>query len=83
MPYYRVVLRCGHVGPKNSYEVVRYMEAKDLDQLLSSVKKISRLKHRSNPLRSLVSVEPVSRRDFFLYRNRIKDDPYLSRGGRW
>ncbi len=79
MQYYRVVVKCGHIGPKKSYEVVRYMEARDFNHLLESIKKMPRIKHRNDPLKSLISVKRTSRRDFLLHRDRIKSDPYLSR----
>ena len=80
MEYYRVVVKCGHIGPKKSYEVVRYMEARDFNHLLESIKKLSRIKHRNNPLKSILSLERVSRGDFLLQREQTRDDPYLSQG---
>lgn len=72
--YVKAVLRGGHVGAGECYEMTRYLKVKSLSEVFIVARKMARTK-KKNPL---LNCEPISLEEYRAGKQAEKFDPYLN-----
>ena len=63
MQYFEVILENGHMGAGNSCEVKRYFYGKDAISMLSSIRRLPRIKKR-HTIEAVKSIRPITKKEY-------------------
>lgn len=75
--FFKLILESGHVGAGKSYDMVRYIEGKDIFSVLSTASRFPRVKKKGNR-KGIKLIQEITRREYLQGRMRERDDPYLN-----
>ena len=75
--FFKLILESGHVGAGKSYEVVRYLEGRDIISVLFSASRFPRVKKKGSR-KGIKLIQEVTRREYLQGRRREREDPYLN-----
>lgn len=75
--FFKLILEGGHVGAGKSYEVVRYLEGRDIISVLSSASHFPRIKKKRSR-KGIKLIQEITQREYLQGRRREREDPYLS-----
>ena len=78
--YFRVLVACGHVGPRQEVTVARYFEAKDAMQAFRDAARMPRVKLKDRA-GGVLSVQEISRAEWEAGIAQEAEDPYLTANG--
>ncbi|MEK6539509.1 MAG: hypothetical protein AABZ21_02570 [Deltaproteobacteria bacterium] len=78
MQYFEVILENGHMGAGNSCEVKRYFYGKDVISLISSVRRLPRLKRR-HTMEAMKSIRPITRKEYMKGKLVELKNPHIFR----
>ncbi len=75
--FFKLILEGGHVGAGKSYEVVRYLEGRDIISVLFSASHFPRVK-KKNSRKGIKLIQEITQREYLQGRRREREDPYLN-----
>jgi hypothetical protein len=75
--FFKLILESGHVGAGKSYEVVRYLEGKDIFSVLYSASRFPRVKKKGSR-KGIKLIQEITRWEYLRGRQRERQDPYLN-----
>ncbi len=75
--FFKLILEGGHVGAGKSYEVVRYLEGRDIISVLFSASLFPRVKKKGSQ-KSIKLIQEITRSEYLQGRWREREDPYLN-----
>jgi hypothetical protein len=75
--FFKLILEGGHVGAGKSYEVVRYLEGRDIISVLFSASHFPRVKKKRSR-KGIKLIQEITQREYLQGRRREREDPYLN-----
>ena len=75
--FFKLILESGHVGAGKSYDMVRYLQGRNIFAVLSLASHLPRVKKKGNR-KGIKLIQEISRREYLQGRMREREDPYLS-----
>lgn len=75
--FFKLILEGGHVGAGKSYEVVRYLEGRDIISVLCSASHFPRVKKKRSR-KGIKLIQEITQREYLQGRRREREDPYLN-----
>jgi len=75
--FFKLILESGHVGAGKSYEVVRYLEGRDIFSVLYSASRFPRVKKKGTR-KGIKLIQEITRWEYLRGRQRERQDPYLN-----
>ncbi len=75
--FFKLILESGHVGAGKSYEMVRYLEGRDIFSVLFSASHFPRVKKKRH-WKGIKLIQEITRREYLQGRMREREDPYLN-----
>ena len=75
--FFKLILEGGHVGAGKSYEVVRYLEGRDIISVLFSASHFPRVKKKRSR-KGIKLIQEITQREYHQGRRREREDPYLN-----
>jgi hypothetical protein len=75
--FFKLILESGHVGAGKSYDMVRYLEGRDIFSVLFSASNLPRVKKKGNR-KGIKLIQEISRDEYLHGRIREREDPYLN-----
>ena len=75
--FFKLILEGGHVGAGKSYEVVRYLEGRDIISVLFSASHFPRVKKKRSR-KGIKLIQEITRGEYLQGRRREREDPYLN-----
>ena len=75
--FFKLILESGHVGAGKSYEVVRYLEGRDIFSVLYSASCFPRVKKKGSR-KGIKLIQEITRWEYIQGRRREREDPYLN-----
>lgn len=73
--YYLVVVQCGHVGYRNSFEVTRYFKDFDILNAYISAREMPRSKKKNS---SVKTIKQITYEEYIVGKELEKDNVYLN-----
>jgi len=75
--FFKLILESGHVGAGKSYEMVRYLQGRDIFSVLFSASHFPRVKKKGSR-KGIKLIQEITRREYLQGRMREREDPYLN-----
>lgn len=75
--FFKLILESGHVGAGKSYDMVRYLEGRDIFSVLFSASHFPRVK-KKRYRKGIKLIQEITKREYLQGRMREKEDPYLN-----
>jgi len=75
--FFKLILESGHVGAGKSYEMVRYLEGRDIFSVLFFASHFPRVKKKGTR-KGIKLIQEINRREYLQGRMRERGDPYLN-----
>jgi hypothetical protein len=77
MMFFKLILESGHVGAGKSYDMVRYLEGRDIFSVLFTASRFPRVKKKGSR-KGIKLIQEITRREYLQGRMREREDPYLN-----
>ena len=75
--FFKLILEGGHVGAGKSYEVVRYLEGRDIISVLFSASHFPRVKKKRSR-KGIKLIQEITQTEYLRGRRSEMEDPYLN-----
>lgn len=75
--FFKLILESGHVGAGKSYDMVRYLEGRDIFSVLFTASRFPRVKKKGTR-KGIRLIQEITRREYLQGRMREREDPYLN-----
>jgi len=75
--FFKLILESGHVGAGKSYDMVRYLEGRDIFSVLFSASHFPRVKKKRYQ-KGIKLIQEITRKEYLQGRMRESGDPYLN-----
>ena len=75
--FFKLILESGHVGAGKSYEMVRYLEGRDIFSVLFSASHFPRVK-KKRYRKGIKLIQEITKKEYLQGRMREREDPYLN-----
>ena len=75
--FFKLILESGHMGAGKSYEMVRYLQGRDIFSVLLSASHFPRVKKKGSR-KGIKLIQEITRREYLRGRMREREDPYLN-----
>jgi hypothetical protein len=75
--FFKLILESGHVGAGKSYDMVRYLEGRDIFSVLFSASHFPRVKKKRHS-KGIKLIQEITRGEYLQGRMREREDPYLN-----
>ena len=75
--FFKLILESGHVGAGKSYDMVRYLEGRDIFSVLFSASHFPRVKKKKYQ-KGIKLIQEITRGEYLQGRMREREDPYLN-----
>ena len=75
--FFKLILESGHVGAGKSYEMVRYLQGRDIFSVLFCASHFPRVKKKGSR-KGIKLIQEITRREYLQGRVREREDPYLN-----
>jgi hypothetical protein len=75
--FFKLILESGHVGAGKSYEMVRYLQGRDIFSVLFSASHFPRVKKKRYQ-KGIKLIQEITKREYIQGRVREREDPYLN-----
>jgi hypothetical protein len=75
--FFKLILESGHVGAGKSYDMVRYLEGRDIFSVLFSASHFPRVK-KKRYRKGIKLIQEITKREYLQGRIREREDPYLN-----
>ncbi|NIS61047.1 MAG: hypothetical protein GTO13_10195 [Proteobacteria bacterium] len=75
--FFKLILESGHVGAGKSYEMVRYLQGRDIFSVLFSAAHFPRVKKKRYQ-KGIKLIQEITKGEYIQGRMKERDDPYLN-----